>query len=97
MAPAVTRPGRTAGCRAPVVAGAWQQWNALLALPGPRSVSSATALATAVGSLPPSPGGCSLSHGTLVDQGFPASAGYGSDYGFFPFPEVSGRSSSVSA
>jgi alpha-glucoside transport system substrate-binding protein len=72
------------------VTRAWQQWNSLLALGSDRSVRSATALATAIGSLRPSPGGCSLSHGTLVDQGFQAGAGYGSDYAFFPFPSASG-------
>jgi alpha-glucoside transport system substrate-binding protein len=74
----------------PQVTRAWQQWNSLLALGSARSVSSASVLATAIGSLRPSPGGCSLSHGTLVDQGFPANAGYGSDYAFFPFPAASG-------
>jgi alpha-glucoside transport system substrate-binding protein len=74
----------------PVVTEAWRQWNSLLALGSPRSVRSATALTTAVGSLRPSADGCSLSHGTLVDQGFPASAGYGGGYAFFPFPSASG-------
>ena len=74
----------------PQVTRAWQRWNSLLALGSANSVRSGTALTTAIGSLHPSPGGCSLSHGTLVDQGFPASAGYGNDYAFFPFPSASG-------
>jgi alpha-glucoside transport system substrate-binding protein len=75
---------------APQVTRAWQQWNSLLGLGGARTAAAATALTAAVGSLRPSAGGCSLSHGTLVDQGFPASAGYRRDYSFFPFPSASG-------
>jgi alpha-glucoside transport system substrate-binding protein len=74
----------------PQVKQAWQQWNSLLALGSAGSAHPATALTTAVGSLHPSAGGCSLSHGTLVDQGFPASAHYGSDYAFLPSPSPSG-------
>jgi len=74
----------------PQVTRAWQQWNALLGVGSADSVRPAAALGTAIGSLSPSAGGCSLSHGTLVDQGFPASAGYGTEYAFFPFPSGSG-------
>jgi alpha-glucoside transport system substrate-binding protein len=74
----------------PQVTRAWQQWNSLLALGSAGSVRRTTALTTAIGSLHPSPGGCSLSHGTLVDQGFPAGARYGGDYQFFPSPSPSG-------
>ena len=70
----------------PQVTKAWQQWNSLLGLGSAGSVNPPAALGTAIGSLYPSSGGCSLSHGTLVDQGFPAGAGYA----FFPFPSNSG-------
>jgi alpha-glucoside transport system substrate-binding protein len=74
----------------PQVTSAWQAWNTLI---GPASTGHdgpASALTAAIGSTRPSAAGCQLSHGTLVDQGFGATARYGSDYAFFPFPSTSG-------
>jgi alpha-glucoside transport system substrate-binding protein len=71
---------------APQVTQAWQRWNSLLGLGSVSSVRSSAALATAIGSLHPTASGCALDHGTLVDQGFPAGAGYA----YFPFPSNSG-------
>lgn len=70
----------------PQVTRAWQAWNSLIDPGG----TPASALTAPVGSVRPSAGGCQLSHGTLVDQGFPASARYGSDYAFVPFPSATG-------
>jgi alpha-glucoside transport system substrate-binding protein len=68
------------------VTRAWQAWNSLISPGG----TPASALTAPVGSVQPSAAGCQLSHGTLVDQGFPASARYGRDYAFVPFPSASG-------
>jgi alpha-glucoside transport system substrate-binding protein len=73
----------------PHVTAAWQAWGTLLG-PGTATRGYASALTTAIGSVRPSPGGCFLSHGTLVDQGFASAARYGTDYAFFPFPSRSG-------
>jgi alpha-glucoside transport system substrate-binding protein len=73
----------------PQVTSAWQTWGALLG-PGNPAGGQAPALTAPIGSVRPSPGGCFLSHGTLVDQGFGSAARYGTDYAFFPFPARSG-------
>jgi alpha-glucoside transport system substrate-binding protein len=70
----------------PQVAGAWRAWDALVGPDGAVHGGRASALSTAIGKARPAGGGCFLSHGTLVDQGFSPGARYGSDYGFFPFP-----------
>jgi alpha-glucoside transport system substrate-binding protein len=72
------------------VTSAWQAWNSLIAASGAVHGGPASALTAAIGSVRPSADGCLLSHGTLVDQAFPATARYGSDYAFFPFPSASG-------
>jgi alpha-glucoside transport system substrate-binding protein len=69
----------------PQVIAAWQAWGTLLGT-SPASGGQVPALTAAIGSVRPSPGGCFLSHGTLVDQGFGPAARYGTDYAFFPFP-----------
>jgi alpha-glucoside transport system substrate-binding protein len=72
----------------PQVMAAWREWNSLMGNAADGSL--ATALTTAIGAVRPSAGGCLLSHGTLVDQGFAPAAAYGTDYAFFPFPSRSG-------
>jgi alpha-glucoside transport system substrate-binding protein len=74
----------------PQVTRAWQAWNSIIGLGAARDGNRASALTAAIGSLQPSARGCLLSHGTLVDQGFPATDRYGSDYAFVPFPSASG-------
>ena len=73
----------------PQVTAAWQAWGTLLGT-STATGGQASALTAAIGSVRPSPGGCFLSHGTLVDQGFAPAARYGADYAFFPFPSRSG-------
>jgi alpha-glucoside transport system substrate-binding protein len=74
----------------PQVMTAWRAWNSLMGLGNAARGGPAAALATAIGAVRPSPGGCLLSHGTLVDQGFAAGAAYGTSYAFFPFPSRDG-------
>jgi len=74
----------------PQVTSAWRAWNSLTGPGGGIDHGPASALTTTIGSVHPSASGCLLSHGTYVDQGFPASARYGTDYAFFPFPSASG-------
>ena len=74
----------------PEVTSAWQAWNSLTGPGGGIDHGPASALTATVGSVRPADGGCLLSHGTYVDQGFPASARYGTNYAFVPFPSASG-------
>lgn len=70
----------------PQVTSAWQAWNSLTGPAGGIYRGPASALTATIGSVRPSGSGCLLSHGTLVDQAFPA----GASYAFFPFPSASG-------
>jgi len=74
----------------PQVTRAWQAWNSLTSPRGGIDHGPVSALTAAIGSVRPTASGCLLSHGTYVDQGFPAGASYGTDYAFFPFPSASG-------
>jgi len=81
--------GRLSWTSPPVMA-AWRAWNSLMGLGTPAGRGRPDALATAIGAVRPSAGGCLLSHGTLVDQGFAPGAGYGAGYAFFPLPSQGG-------
>lgn len=74
----------------PQVKAAWREWGSLMGLGSAAGRTRAAALTTPVGAARPSPGGCLLSHGTLVDQGFAPGAAYGTGYAFFPVPSRSG-------
>jgi alpha-glucoside transport system substrate-binding protein len=62
----------------------WQTWGNLIGAANAIYKGRDNALAAAVGSIRPGPGGCYLQHGTLFDENFPAKVKY--PYDFFPFP-----------